>query len=83
MPEDGIFTGVGFGFFNQQLDPDLWIADGHAVEATDVGERGSPLSNSTAFDAAFEHLDRATSAVQEAARKSNFRFSDGSDFSLT
>jgi hypothetical protein len=81
MPDDCLC--VGFGFFNQADNTDLWIADDHAVEATGVGGRESVLVNEIAYDAAFDNLGRAAEAVQEAAeRKSNFRLADGSDFNF-
>ena len=79
MPEDGL----GFAFFHQDNNPDLWIADDHAVEATGAGGRGSVLVNEIAHDAAIDHLGTAAEAVQEAAeRKSNFRLAEGSDFNF-
>lgn len=79
MPEDGL----GFAFFHQDNNSDLWIADDHAVKATGAEGEESVLVNQIASYAAFDNLGRAAEAVQEAAeRKSNFRLADGSDFNF-
>lgn len=59
MPEDAL---IGFKFFSRGQGPD--IASENAVRnATEH------LQNEIAFEAAFDHLDRATEAVSTAARR--------------
>ncbi len=86
MPEDAPFM-VGFGFFSESGQ------DSIANEAA-VREASSHLFNPTAFNNAADNLDRATEAVQEAARRKasrgdgdqadpdTFDFSEGHDFFL-